>query len=621
MDLVFTKNENPETFTNPATAQFDNLNEHALWRELIQNSLDATSDSGRVNIEISLQNISKKDLPGLDDLQQALDLAVNYNSDDTQTEAISTSINKALTKDSFNVLIFRDDGVGLDTRGMNSILHEGMSAKPDALGSYGNGHLSTFKFSNLMYVLYVGVSEDDGVLISGHTILASHYKDEILYGKDGFLAKEKLPDRYDGFKFHSEDEINSQFISSIVADIKSNNGTGSAIIIVDFNATENLAKLINIASLHFFPSILDENLSISFTNLDEEVIDIDAQKLESIFENLKDQKRSIGLSKGPRGCDTYEAFLTYKSENKITIQTSMLGDIDCFLRSDNVSKTNITLFRKGMWISQNVKELNPPKFKLFEPFDLVLNINNNQNTELHNLVRDCEGSLHLHLSKRAAYEDKWDKLCLFWQEFRGQLEPHLIEESFDNFILDEHAMIDIHNPNDTGVVPISRWKKKKRDKPDKPNPEPVDRDDNYFNPLGPVAPVSGKLRRLDDGQTLIAVVMPEKSMSLLELRVAELRGSDASCLASGDTRLNDQIFCEIQSLEINDKPFNYLDAKVGIKKKPTNEDADVGIYAIRIPTIEKNEALKIKAKFMPTLGDPNAQVKLDFVDRSDLGEV
>ena len=256
MHLIFTLSQTRESFSNDTLSQHDSKNEHALLRELVQNCLDAARPGKDVAIRISHRDVKSGDLPGLNDLRNALEAAVEFNKNFPKTPKLTAKIREALDQDKLNLLIIQDKGRGLNIDRMNDILHDGASRKDqDSAGSYGNGHFTTFKFSELLYVIYVGVSEENGVLISGHTILASHQSKEGLRGKDGYLAKRITDDIESGFDFFNEGDFNSDFLTTVINDIKSNSGTGSAVIITAFNAaTSNFdtefSEIIKRADVH-----------------------------------------------------------------------------------------------------------------------------------------------------------------------------------------------------------------------------------------------------------------------------------------------------------------------------------------------------------------------------------
>lgn len=269
MNLIFSRSQTRESFTNSSTAQFDDKNEHALLRELIQNSLDAARPDTPAAIDIFHLNVNRDEVPCLKDLEDTLKLAEYFNENYPATKRIVPAIESALKSDKIDLLVFKDNGCGVNIDRMNDILHDGSSRKdPGSAGSYGNGHFTTFKFSELLYVLYLGVSEDSGVLITGHTILASHKSEGELRGKDGFIAKNILDDKENGFEFFEDIDFNSPFISDLIKEMKQENGTGSCVVITAFNSEssnmdlELSEKIKRISSIHFFPSIAEPTLLI-----------------------------------------------------------------------------------------------------------------------------------------------------------------------------------------------------------------------------------------------------------------------------------------------------------------------------------------------------------------------
>jgi len=625
MDLVFTKSQTRETFTNSSTSQFNDKNEHALLRELIQNSLDAARPDTPALINISHLTVTRNEVPGLDSLGSALKKAEEFNRDFSNTKQIVTGIDKALNSDEIDLLIIRDNGVGLNIDRMNDILHDGASRKdPGSVGSYGNGHFTTFKFSDLLYVLYLGVSNNDGVLVSGHTILASHESEDGLRGKDGFLTRQILDDRENGFEFFDEADFNSEFISNLIAEIKGGSGSGSCVVITAFSHTssnmdlELKERIERISGIHFFPSILDGKLSITYKDLDDDETRIDQASIPLILNSFSQEAQSRGLRGGPRGDKTYEAFLTYTSENRIAVPTS-LGEVECYLRTNKISRHNINLFRKGMWISQKIKGLEERYFDGFEAFDLVINIEYENNPELHDLIQASEGSLHMHLESRNGHEDKWRELCSFWKEFREALKHFLTEQSYKDFSPPDFALVDIsdnEHADNQGNVPVEKWRRKpKRENGDEPTPPPTPEDNCFFKIPGIVADINGNARRTSSN-TLIAMVRAETTINFPELRVAEMLGADATCELRGDARLTDLNFCEIEELFINDEKISFKNNSQGIRKRPRRDGEPTGVFAIRLSEFDEDELIKIKVKFLPILGDSNSTIRLDFVDRT-----
>ena len=484
MKLIFSQSQTRESFTNSATSQFNDKNEHSLLRELIQNSLDAAHEAIPTEVNISHITVKHLEIPGLESFATALNAAHEFWAENDATMQIVPKIREALEKQDLNLLIIKDNGVGLNTNRMNDILHDGASRKdPDAAGSYGNGHLTTFKFSDLLYILYIGVSEDDGVLVSGHTILASHQSSEGPKGKDGFLVERILDDIDNGFDFIGEKNFKSQFITDLKSEIltETGTGTGTAVIITAFDDSssnidiEFLEKIKRISAVHFFPSIVDKKLKITYRDFDSQEHSIDTMNIANILQSFSDEKRSQGLRGGPRGDRTYDAFLTYAPANRVVVGTS-LGDVECYLRTREITRFNINLYRKGMWISQRIKGLEERHFFDYEAFDLIIDVKHEKNPDLHALVRACEGSLHMHLEQRAGREEEWESLQRFWGEFRDNLKGYLVKQSYEDFTPEDFAPFDVpeseHSDNQ-GRTPIERWDPYRPPPPDDdPEPEP-----------------------------------------------------------------------------------------------------------------------------------------------------
>ena len=624
MKLVFSDSQTPESFTVSSLSQFNDRNQHALIRELIQNSLDASRDGVPAEICMSSETVNRSDIPCLQDLESALDASMKEWQDNPQTDKIGSKIKERFKNTKVDLLIIRDNGNGLNSKRMNDILCDGASRKDSgSAGSYGNGHMVTFKFSGFLYVLYVGVSEDDKPLISGHTILASHRDEQnIRKGKDGYLV-EKIEDSEDShFKFYNANDIKSKFIQRILSEIQDETGYGSAVVITDFelNNEDDFARQIQrLTSLHFFPAILDNELSVSYS-YDGFTEKVNAENVGNILKQFSEEKKSKDCLGGPRGNRTYQAYLTYSNEHRLSISTS-LGNIICYLRCSGIANKNINLFRKGMWISQKINELDDRYFDKYEAFDLLINVKYEDNKELYDLIKASEGSLHMHLEKRHGHEDQWDELKAFWGEFREQLKAHLNEKSFEEFTPDDFAMIDFSPDDPPDSQGSEKWvRRRPKPPPDVPKIESDPDNGKYFRVFGDVADIDGQAKRLNAKQ-IQAKIMPRQDIKYPELRVAEVLGTDASCETSGDSPFSDLQYCEVKEVIINGEVFEFKDNNNrGIRKKPSapekKEPVKEPVFAVRLNELEKNKSVDLVVKFNETLGDPRSRIKLDFVDRT-----
>ena len=143
-----------------------------------------------------------------------------------------------------------------------------------------------------------------------------------------------------------------------------------------------------------------------------------------------------------------------------------------------------------------------------------------------------------------------------------------------------------------------------------------DQDEGYFKIFGEIANVTGQARRSEPDQ-LIAVVIPKKDIKCPEFRVAEVLGVDATCDISGDDRVSDLQYCEIEEIIIDGKPFDFQTDGRGIRKKSGSNGKPSGVYAVSLLSFSEGNPVNFSIKFTPSLGDPRSLIRLDIVDRTN----
>ena len=618
--IKFSPNHTLEGWRNSTFSQFNNKNGHNLFRELIQNSLDASRPGMPAEISIVREKVKKGTLPGLSDIRKAVEASEKPLRNFPETDKAVPKILAELKKEEFDTLFFVDNGTGLNERNMYTILSDGASDKTTGIGSYGNGHIVAFVFSGLRYVLYAGVSEE-GSIGSGHTMLASHVVDGCKFGKDGILARNFRGSEEFDFDYYPTKDFDSTVIADMIEKISKKSTYGSAVIIPAFSIDENrediVKKIKRYASLHFFPAILEDKLSISYHGYNSEKLDISSKNIRSIAEEFGEEFRSRGLKGGPKGKYIYEGVNTYVSSNEVFIKTEN-GSVRCFLRESNDSRLNINLFRDGMWITDVIVGWESKFFAELKPFDLVVNVSKEDDPVLYDLIRASEGSLHMHLEKRVGHEYEWTKLKQLLVQVREDLiDKHLTKETYEEISFPDFASLDVSdNPHSQNVPKTGRWVRKRIiDPPPPPPPPPPPGSNEYFEILGDQADIHGQLVRNGDG--FRAHLKSESDVSHPEVRVAELLGVDDACDSSGHWRFSDVDYCEIEEIKINDKAVNLKKKGVGIRKPPSASGEVSGVYAVRIDSLKKNELVEVQATFKSGLGDPRSSIKLEIVKRDE----
>ncbi|MCG8620744.1 MAG: hypothetical protein MJE68_01925 [Proteobacteria bacterium] len=393
-----------------------------IVRELTQNALDAVREADRdyTVVRFGLAEIKVSKIPSIKEYKKAFNLAKDLHrsmsSDDELTgshEKVIRDIDEALKSKDVDVLFVTDNGIGLTGKRMKSILSDGSTTKVrGTAGSFGVGHLTAFPASNLRYLFYGGVSEDDGAIAAGQCILASFEKNGKGMGKNGYFVTRYGDNPRDRFDFAKGKQIPS-LIADRINHIKKDGGgkgTGSVVVIPAFNffggdKAELWSNIKKAVATNFFAAIAKGELVVEFTDKVGKTYRLDASNIREEFENFKSetQSKSQFLS-GMRAFAAYEAvckgkdvFVAFGKE-KIRIRLNKTGV---------EGSKRIVLCRNGMWITNNLLSLRPSAdFGDYENFDAAILLDRDQR-ETHDLIRDAEGPSHKEIDLNRL--DKKDK--------------------------------------------------------------------------------------------------------------------------------------------------------------------------------------------------------------------
>ena len=367
--------------------------------------MEAKRDVVRVVFEIGKEATS--DVPALRQYDKHLQCAIDTQRKKgnlEQSRPIVDAMRAAIRAEEVVVLWASDNGIGLDTKGMEDLLGDGQSGKADAstAGSYGNGHMTSFPASDLRYVLYGGVHLK-GRTVSGHAILASHVFKKRVRGEDGYLAKKVRPDDLFG-RFDFYDGSNMPLLKEKLDCIEKEFGTGSVVGILGFNKfnrfrgdEEVLEAIESVVATHFTPLIRCGAMEVQLRAGKGGARTIDGTALRGILSRRRSRERRDRNSIGPSGRQAWETLETLEPEYERAIMTK-LGKVRFHLRilpRAGGGRTHLHLFRNGMWITNDVPHNRASDYRSVVPFNGVILLEPSEAGEACELVGKFEGPRHI----------------------------------------------------------------------------------------------------------------------------------------------------------------------------------------------------------------------------------
>lgn len=526
-ELYFRAGET-EGFTSKKLADKKNGYANPI-RELLQNSLDASKDAGNKTCEINIyiESIKKSDIPHIknyeDYLNQAVVFQKSVGSFGHNAEQTVAFMKEALKQDELDILMFVDNGIGISPKILNGLIGDrSVKSNESSGGSFGVGHLSSYFLSSLRYVLYASKYNDNGEiknLFSGAPILAG-FEDEqdIPRGSIGRILV-KIP----------EDELKPKFIfpeiyPDFIADKMNDVDIGSMVSILGLNTEWKREADYAIVS-NFFYAINKQELSISVER-GLASYSIDNSDIERMLKNQKDGKIASGDSI-LSGSDIYQLWLTVK-DNDLKQEIDLdNGDKVCIHIRNNIETNSVVaLVRNGMLIARHDKMLsndinNLRKNEDFEPFSIVINVDDSSCGQLFSLIKGAENPYHNRLESGRLSPNDEKKLKKYLKELSEKIKVFLKEKNREGFNLDM-SLLEIPNKAEAQGFNMSRPRSQTpKAKPNNPTPKQptgeVKKTGKGKNRLAPII-VSRALesknavRFKDNGDTIDVVmkVLPEK---------------------------------------------------------------------------------------------------------------
>ena len=483
-DLRFPPTHEPKGFSTDATARRDGSPEPVV-RELLQNSLDAAKDASKATpndpaeVVFTINESPWALIPGSDSYRRAFNLAVQERKRrqgeklGIDEERVIQRIQDVLDADNVRILYCRDNGIGIND--MERVLFEGNTSKPSSGGgSIVVGHMTAFSASDLRYVLYAGVASASARVVGGHAILAAHVSAGVLHSSDGYYTSDGDLFSYDpnnSSRYHADEipPLLEQELRQIV-DI------GSLVCITGFNDfradEEAVSAICRVAAINFIAAIQRREFNIEVTDGAGNSKRVDSTTIGEILKQHSSQQRaqSRGWLAGGRA---FRAWETLSDGLRLDIEGIDRNEAEVWFRSlpDNSnSRTQVNIFRDGMWITFDAPGLTYAHFTNASPFDCVVLLH--RGGRLYNLVRSAEGPEHCGLENYRAL--KWSekqeiKEC--FTRIADCLRKEAGQPHGEEYVPPGFAVVPSDAPRDATVVPPYRPRMPEGEGSE-PNPQP-----------------------------------------------------------------------------------------------------------------------------------------------------
>ena len=456
-DLVFPAGQ-PQGFSTLAMTQWDG-NPEPIVRELLQNCLDAAAeiDSETAEVEFAIRRVPLDQLPGIESYRKHFEEAVaereRENGQGAAERLVIQRIRRIIDEGHVRLLVCRDNGVGLDPGRMRRLLTEGNTDKgKGGAGAFGIGHLTAFAGSDLRYVLYAGRwGDEDGdvhEVASGHAILASRSRQGGGgHGGHGYWLRGEEPTLFDPLPFPDRAP------PLLRRELGRLDDTSSVVCIAGFNHFRNTEEdqdeamrasvraIARVAAKNFLVAIWQGKMRVRVRDEDGRETEVSRDTLGTILERDKASKRGEQKGGWLPGAQAYQAWQTLADDEGASLQlkAGALARILSLAQTTGRPKSQVQLFRNGMWITNKANELESWCFKTCKPFAAVVMI---EDGELSRLVRGAEGPEHRGLDRRRLSRSDNKALLKRLREIADELRKVAgEEEASDEFTPEGFAML------------------------------------------------------------------------------------------------------------------------------------------------------------------------------------
>ena len=540
-ELSFGPTHVPVGFTSAAISQFDGSAEPVV-RELIQNSLDAADKAGRTaEVRFEVIDVPVAEVPGWDVYVKAFEQAVAQRKKRVKSHdesMIVKRIEDMVAASSVPVLLCVDNGCGVNPQRMTSLLSVGNTDKGHGgAGSFGLGHHAAFGASDLRYVVYGSrYADKDGQLLpvsSGHAILATREESGCLLAADGFWRSGGSASHAwkDGTEFPRE-------IPGMLSGHLAPGKTGTVVAIVGFNDFHRegndlsaVGQIMQVAVANFQAAMHSGRLSVTAVDA-EQMTKSNAATRDRVLDAVKEQ-RNAPRAGHISGAVAYAAHRSLQEGNGLNVSP---GIEVRWRRLDPASqeKTQVHVFRRGMWISSRVDRLLKSNFASVRGFDAVVMLNSG---ELEQLIRSAEGPEHRGVDRKRLTKDERSRLRKLVTELAAKLSDAAgPREDDDTYVPESFAILSGKEVHKAESVPRPRRSSSgggsKPNPSPRPTPDPNSRKKRKSPAPGRTADYRHMLFPSDGPGTVESEVDYREDVSdshLVGIRIRIASGSDGTC--------------------------------------------------------------------------------------------
>jgi hypothetical protein len=395
---TFAKNEGGREagFHDAGVETFKGNFDRYLARELIQNSLDARLDPKKpVNVKFQLLELSRKEIPGIDDLEDTFARCSKYWRHQAKAREFFDRAKHLAAKSKIRTLRIGDSNttgvLGSDTDQQkdwyNLIRCAGSSAKSGTEGgSFGIGKNAPFAASQMRTVLYSTYTNADEHIFQGVAMLASHaLSSGAIAQPTGYLGGKH------GASIRSKSEIPKTFLRR---------EHGTDIIVLGFPPGDSWQKDLVYAVLeHFWPAIEWGDLTVSVGN--EDITRQRLPKLLQQFSGDEDFTASLYYQAYKNPAKAFEEKLEELKSVRLYLSS---GDAEMPKRVAMVRRTGMVIFAKpfrsvipfcGVFVCKNetgnrlLREMEPPRHDVWDADHPEKGQNKHIESEYNHFIRDC----------------------------------------------------------------------------------------------------------------------------------------------------------------------------------------------------------------------------------------